>query len=101
MAKNQTRTLDKQTRMTETGRMKEVGIYEAKTRLARLVKDVERGETVTLTRHGHPVARIVPIEAERRSAPEKSLAQAFRELSRGNRLDGVTIRELIDEGRKY
>lgn len=38
-----------------------VGAYEAKTHLPALLARVEAGETVTITRHGHPVARLVPV----------------------------------------
>ncbi len=78
--------------------MKQIGVYEAKTHLPRLLDEVERGESVTITRHGRPVARLVPIGGRRRSAGEA--IDALREFRKGNRLDGLTIRELIEEGRK-
>jgi prevent-host-death family protein len=37
-----------------------VSIYEAKTHLSRLVAQVEQGEEIEITRHGRPVARLVP-----------------------------------------
>lgn len=40
--------------------MDEVGAFEAKTHLPKLLDRVERGESVTITRHGRPVARLVP-----------------------------------------
>lgn len=45
--------------------MTEIGLRQAKMQLSELIDRVERGETLTLTRHGRPVARIVPV-AERR-----------------------------------
>ncbi len=78
--------------------MKRIGAYEAKTQLPRLLDEVERGETITITRHGRPVARLVPVEGGRRSVDE--VIAAIREFRKGNRLDGVTVRELIEEGRK-
>ena len=36
--------------------MKSVGSYEAKTHLPRLLSQVEKGETITITRHGKPIA---------------------------------------------
>jgi prevent-host-death family protein len=45
--------------------MGEIGVREAKARLSELLERVEGGEVLTLTRHGKPVARLVPI-AERR-----------------------------------
>ncbi len=50
--------------------MKQVGVYDAKTHLARLLDEVERGETVTITRHGRPVAKLVPVSPNRRSVQE-------------------------------
>ncbi|MEJ1230222.1 MAG: type II toxin-antitoxin system Phd/YefM family antitoxin [Galbitalea sp.] len=38
-----------------------VNVYEAKTHLSRLIARVEAGEEITLSRNGHPVARIVPL----------------------------------------
>jgi prevent-host-death family protein len=79
--------------------MKQVGVYEAKTQLPRLLDEVEQGETITITRYGRPVARLVPLRGRRRTV--KEAIEAMRELRKGNRLDGITIRELIEEGRKY
>jgi prevent-host-death family protein len=44
--------------------MKHVGIFEAKTNLSRLIEQVEKGETVTITRNGKPVAKLVRAQAE-------------------------------------
>lgn len=41
--------------------MSEIGLRQAKAQLSELIDRVERGETVTLTRHGRPVARVVPV----------------------------------------
>ncbi|MEO8541477.1 MAG: type II toxin-antitoxin system prevent-host-death family antitoxin, partial [bacterium] len=38
--------------------MKTVGVYEAKTHLTKLLDEVERGECVTITRHGKPIATL-------------------------------------------
>lgn len=80
--------------------MKQVGVYEAKTHLPQLLDEVERGETVTITRHGKPVARIVPVDARRLTVHQAIEAMiAFgKEHPLG---DGITIRELIEEGRRY
>lgn len=79
--------------------MKTVEAHEAKTHLAQLLEDVERGEEVTITRDGRPVARLVAAPPKTKTPDE--LMDAFREFRKGNRLAGVTIRELIDEGRRY
>ena len=79
--------------------MKQVGVYEAKTQLPRLLDSVERGETITITRHGKPVARLVPVRARRMTVEEA--IQAMRAFREEHSLDGLTIKELIEEGRKY
>ena len=79
--------------------MKQVGVYEAKTQLPRLLDEVEQGETITITRYGRPIARLVSISRPRRGLDET--IAAMREFRKGNRLDGLTIRELIEEGRKH
>jgi prevent-host-death family protein len=78
--------------------MRQVGVSEAKTQLSRLLDEVGRGETITITRHGRPVARLTPVGGQRRGVAEA--IDALRESRKGNRLEGVTVRELIDEGRR-
>jgi prevent-host-death family protein len=78
--------------------MKEIGSYEAKTHLAHLLEEVERGEVIVITRHGHPVARLVPVSPERSRVAD--VADALREARAGVTLGGLSIRELIDEGRR-
>ena len=79
--------------------MREVGAFEAKNKLAALLDLVERGEEVVITRHGKPVARLVP--EDRRAGREAAIAAAerIRKRSKGVRLDGLEIKSLIDEGR--
>jgi prevent-host-death family protein len=80
--------------------MKTVGAYEAKTHLPRLLDEVAAREVITITKHGVPVARLVPpVEAETR--PISEVIDEIKAFRRGRKLDGVTIRELIDEGRRY
>ena len=74
-----------------------VGAYEAKTHLPALLAKVEQGETVTITRHGRPVARLVPFDVV---YPVADVIVELRELRRGVTTGGMSIRELIDEGRR-
>ena len=53
--------------------MGEIGLRQAKAQLSELIDRVERGETVTLTRHGKPVARVVPVATVRPSLLNGSL----------------------------
>lgn len=80
-----------------------VGTFEAKTHLTSLLQRVARGERVVITRRGKPVAMLVPPQAE---AP-KDAARVVREMlayrdEHGPRLGpDLTIRDLIEEGRRY
>ena len=80
--------------------MKQVGVYDAKTHLAKLLDEVEKGESVTITRHGRPVARLVPVPARRKRSVAKVIAdiERFRE---GNTLGDITTRELVEDGRRH
>lgn len=80
--------------------MRTVGAYEAKTHLPRLLDEVEKGERITITKHGRPVAVLVP-PGVRDARDVDVIVARLRELRRGNRLNGLSIRELIDEGRHY
>jgi prevent-host-death family protein len=79
--------------------MKEVGVYDAKTHLPRLLEEVEAGETITITRHGKPVARLVPVERRRRNVEET--IEALHAFRKRHPLDGITVKDLIEEGRKH
>ncbi len=84
--------------------MKRVGTHEAKTHLSRLLDEVSKGETVIITRRGVPVAQLVPAPALPPDLEKMSIDEAIaglKEFRKGNRLDGLTIRELIEEGRRY
>jgi len=80
--------------------MNTVGLFDAKTHLSALVERVAQGEEITITKHGMPVAVLVPAVGRRRKDPKK-VADRIRALRKGARLEGVTIRQLIEEGRRY
>ena len=85
--------------------MTTVGSFEAKTKLSELLDKVEAGETVTITRHGKPVARLVPAsvgedERARRRALIEEIKRKRVGWDRGAK-PGSTIPELIKAGRRY
>jgi prevent-host-death family protein len=83
-------------------RMKTVGAFQAKTQLSQLLDEVEKGEAVTITRHGRPVAVLAPVESARPAKTGEEWLAEVKRLRKGITLGGtVTIRQLIDEGRKY
>ena len=82
--------------------MREVQASEAKAHLPQLLDDVERGETVVITRYGRPIARLVP-EAERRQAEIDEAIEGILAL-RKRLKNKITVEEILSsirEGRKY
>lgn len=80
--------------------MREIQASEAKVHLSQLLDDVERGETLIITRHGRPIARIVPEIDRRQEEIDKALA-GIHDIRK--RAGGITVGELLsarDEGRK-
>ena len=79
--------------------MRRVGSYEAKTHLPRLLDEVAAGESIEITKHGVPVAVLSPAERPR-AIDRAALLEELRAFREQHPLDGVTIRELIDDGRR-
>jgi prevent-host-death family protein len=81
-----------------------VGAYDAKTRLSELLDRVERGEQIVITRHGKPVARLVPEGGHNVAdalAAVEALVRYCKELAaRGVRVTQAEIRAMRDEGRR-
>ena len=82
--------------------MGSVGAYEARTHLSRLLRRAMDGESVTITRHGRPVARLVPVEEDERTRAYEA-ARRIRERRRRmeNRAPLEELLETIHEGHRY
>jgi prevent-host-death family protein len=81
--------------------MRSIGAFEAKNRLSELLLAVENGEEVTITKHGRPVARLVPV-ADRDPVRIAAAIAELRELRQRVRLGAdESVRDLIDAGRRY
>jgi len=79
--------------------MESVGSYEAKTHLPRLLERVSQGEEIVITKHGVPIARLVPFHGR----ATRNVAEVIAEIKGCKRFKlpaGVTIRDMIDEGRR-
>ncbi|HEX5826203.1 MAG TPA: type II toxin-antitoxin system prevent-host-death family antitoxin, partial [Candidatus Limnocylindrales bacterium] len=72
--------------------MRQIGAYEAKTHLPRLLDEVEAGELITITKHGRAVAMLVPAGRGNRAA--NAAATALREFRREHSLGGVALKDL-------
>lgn len=81
--------------------MTSVGSLEAKTHLPALLDRVQKGERITITEHGIPVAMLVPVPAQADEDRRQVIAE-LKEFGRGRKLpEGMTIRDLITEGRRF
>jgi prevent-host-death family protein len=82
--------------------MKYVGAYEAKTHLPRLLREVAAGESITITKHGVPVAVLIAPSKPERTDAAKVIADWIRYRDeKGLTLGpGPSIREMIEEGRR-
>jgi prevent-host-death family protein len=81
--------------------MREIQASDAKTHLPQILDEVERGKTVRITRHGRPIARIVP-EADRRQAEVDRGIETIKALRK--RTGRISLDELLSarhEGHKY
>lgn len=79
--------------------MERIGIYDARAKLSELVERVRSGEEVVLTRHGEPVARLVPEKRRRKGSGTAAVAR-IRALARKLDIRDVDVRKLIEEGRR-
>jgi prevent-host-death family protein len=83
--------------------MSEIGLFEAKNKLSALVDRVEKGEEITITRRGTPVAKLVPtkpgFDREKARAAVKGLLELRAKL-KGPPLTWAEIKAMRDEGRR-
>lgn len=80
--------------------MQTIGAFEAKTHLSSLLVKVEHGEQIIITKHGKPIAKLTPIEeciTNKKSRPQ--IIEHLKGFSKGNKLNGLDLKQLINEGR--
>ena len=80
--------------------MREVGAFEAKSKLGQLLDWVEAGEEVIITRRGKVVAKLVPPVSGRADEEQaRAAVLRIRDMRRGVTLGDLRIKDLIAEGR--
>ncbi|HKK01086.1 MAG TPA: type II toxin-antitoxin system prevent-host-death family antitoxin [Desulfuromonadales bacterium] len=79
--------------------METVGAYEAKTHLPELLKRVAKGAIITITKHGVPVAILQPPKTTLHPAQDQAIA-ALRRFRSQHTLEAISLKELIEEGRR-
>ncbi|MHB8093280.1 MAG: type II toxin-antitoxin system Phd/YefM family antitoxin [Syntrophales bacterium] len=78
--------------------MDSIGAYEAKTHLPKLLARVIKGEKITITKHGVPLAVLQPPPSSRKAEARQVIAE-MRQFRDRHTLDGLSLREMIEEGR--
>ena len=77
-----------------------IDVLEAKDKLMSLLDEVAEGSEVLIVRDGKPVAKLVAAEPGFDRVKARQAADGLRELSKGLSLGGLSIKELISEGRR-
>ena len=77
-----------------------IGAYEAKTHLPKLLDRVKQGETLTITRHGQPVANL-PYETGDRQRAEAAFARIVAIRQRAIRCSMAELMATVHEGHRY
>jgi prevent-host-death family protein len=78
-----------------------IGAFEAKTHLSELLDKVGKGEIITITRHGIPAAMLVPAGAMNKRLSHKEIVQGMRELRKQIKPGKLSVRQMIEEGRRF
>jgi prevent-host-death family protein len=77
---------------------KTLSVVEAKKHFSEILRRAGEGERFVVTNHGRPVAQILPPATSTREERRAAIELMKRER-KGRTLDGITIREMIDDGR--
>jgi len=81
--------------------VKTVGAFEAKTHLSELLDRVSKGEMITITRHGAPAAMLVPVGPTGKKLTHREIVEGMRALRKRTKPDSMTVREMVEEGRRF
>jgi prevent-host-death family protein len=81
--------------------METIGAFEAKTHLSDLLDRVSKGETFTITRHGLAAALLIPVETTGDKLTHKEIIQGMRALRKKIKVDKMSVRQMIEEGRRF
>jgi prevent-host-death family protein len=79
--------------------MESIGSYEAKTHLPALLERVAKGEEIMITKHGIPIARLVPVE-HLHQRDVRSVIKELKKFRQGHSLGELSVRDMINEGRR-
>lgn len=82
--------------------MREIGTLEARNSFSSLLELVEKGEEVTITRHGKPVARLIPADRQTWDIDKaRRAAEELRAIRAKAKPGPESLKDLVNEGRRY
>ena len=76
----------------------EIGTYDAKTKLAEILRKVENGENFTITNRGKPVADLVPSRSSGRLKAETAINNLLK--IRKHKVSDSDLNDMKESGRK-
>lgn len=80
--------------------MSEIGAFEAKIHLSRLLRRVEAGERFVITRHNRPVAELIPFRPRDRERVQSAIA-GLKAFQKSHSLGEPSVRRIIEDARRY
>ena len=80
--------------------MADIGAFEAKTHLPKLLQRVEAGERFVITKHNRPVAELVPFGTRDADTVRTAIA-GLKTFQETHRLRGLSVRRMIEAGRRF
>lgn len=80
--------------------MIKVGSYEAKTHLPKLLEKAAKGERITITKHGIPLALLTPASPARKKIASRTIIEELHKFRKNHTLGHISLREAIAEGRR-
>ena len=81
--------------------MDTIGAFDAKTHLAALLDRVAKGESITITRHGVPAAKLVPVGESEPKPTHEQIVEGMRALRKRVKSDTMSVREMVEQGRRF
>jgi prevent-host-death family protein len=81
--------------------MEIIGAFDAKTHLSALLDRVAKGERITITRHGVPAAMLVPVADAGPKLSHEEVVEGMRALRKRVKPDSISVREMVNEGRRF
>ena len=79
--------------------MQTVGAFEAKTHFSALLEQVQRGQGIVITKHGHPVAKLVPFSGPTQADSAQAI-ESIKQFASTHTLGKLKWKKLRDEGRR-